>query len=205
MVFIWNTTQTHYKNQKPFNELFSTNTLNLFPTLMKLSFPAFCFVSLLLLVDDSNKARINLSLDSQIKDSRDICSASLFFSTNWVWKKNQIKCFHLPCDKHPLTEFCPMEFSKKTQIFPFPTDQESPPLQCGYFTLWGWPVHQGTEFLKLFRFKCPEPTTGQCSSASAVFSRAVARPHSPSRSTLPLRSAGWWNPRHLSGSCERPA
>lgn len=80
---------------------------------MKLSFPAFCFVSLLLFVDDSNKARINLSLDSQIKDSRDICSASLFFSTNWVWKKNQIKCFHLSCDKHPLVEFCPWNFLRK--------------------------------------------------------------------------------------------
>lgn len=78
--------------------------MNLFPTLMKLSFPAFCFVSLLLFVDDSNNARINLSLDSQIKDSRDIWSASLFFSTNWVWKKNQINCFHPHCDKHPLTD-----------------------------------------------------------------------------------------------------
>lgn len=76
------------KFKNPSN-IFNTNTLNLLPTLMKLSFPAFCLVSLLLFVDDSNNSRINLSLDSHIKDSRDICKASLFFSTNWVWKTKQ--------------------------------------------------------------------------------------------------------------------
>lgn len=172
---------------------------------MKLSFPAFCFVSLLLFVDDSNKARINLSLDSQIKDSRDICSASLFFSTNWVWKKKSNKMLPSVLWWTSPSRVLSLEFSKKTKLFPFPTDHESPPRQCGYFALWGWLAHQGTEFLKLFRFECPEPTTGQCGSASPAFSRAMAKPHSPSRSTLPLRSAGWWNPRHLSGSCGPPA
>lgn len=83
-IFYLKCTKNKFSNNK-----FNTNTLNLFPTLMKLSFPAFCLVSLLLFVDDSNNSRINLSLDSHIKDSRDICKASLFFSTNWVWKIKQ--------------------------------------------------------------------------------------------------------------------
>lgn len=83
------------------NYSFNPNTLNLFPTLMKLSFPAFCLVSLLLFVDDSNNSRINLSLDSHIKDSRDMCKASLFFSTNWVWKIKQTSVFHPSHDDMP--------------------------------------------------------------------------------------------------------
>lgn len=62
-------------------------TLNLLPTLMKLSFPAFCFTSLLLL-EFSNSSRTKRSLDSLTRHSRDMCRASLFFSTNLVWRRN---------------------------------------------------------------------------------------------------------------------
>lgn len=63
-------------------------TLNLLPTLMKLSFPAFCFTSLLLL-EFSKSSRTKRSLDSLTRHSRDMCRASLFFSTNLVWKKHE--------------------------------------------------------------------------------------------------------------------
>lgn len=63
-------------------------TLNLLPTLMKLSFPAFCFPSLLLLAF-SKSSRTKPSLDSLTRHSRDMCSASLFFSTNLVCKAKE--------------------------------------------------------------------------------------------------------------------
>lgn len=56
-------------------------TLNLLPTLIKLSLPAFCLESLAVL-EFSNKARTNLSFDSHTKLSKDMWRASLFFSTN---------------------------------------------------------------------------------------------------------------------------
>lgn len=58
-------------------------TLNLFPTLIKLSLPAFCFESLELELF-SKRSRTNLSFDSHTRLSKDMWRASLFFSTNWV-------------------------------------------------------------------------------------------------------------------------
>lgn len=65
-------------------------TLNLLPTLMKLSFPAFCLTSLLLL-EFSKSSRTKRSLDSLTRHSRDMCRASLFFSTNLVWERDIFK------------------------------------------------------------------------------------------------------------------
>lgn len=80
-------------------------TLNLFPTLMKPSFPALCLESLLV-AEVSNSSLTKLSLDSHTKLSKDMWRASLFFSTNrvcWhqqntvsIWlsrKKKKEKCY----------------------------------------------------------------------------------------------------------------
>lgn len=73
-------------------------TLNLLPTLMKLSLPAFCFESLLLL-EFWKSSRTNLSLDSPTKHSKDMCRASLFFSTKRVcrhtdWRRDELSLSH---------------------------------------------------------------------------------------------------------------
>lgn len=69
-----------------------TLTLNLLPTLMKLSLPALCLESLVVL-EFSNSSRTNLSFDSHTKLSKDMWRASLFFSTNRVCGRMD-KCIH---------------------------------------------------------------------------------------------------------------
>lgn len=65
-------------------------TLNLLPTLMKLSLPAFCLESLEVL-EFSNSSRTNLSFDSHTKLSKDMWRASLFFSTNRICQHKRIR------------------------------------------------------------------------------------------------------------------
>ena len=77
----WRDERTSVRPAKFLRAVFAT--LNLLPTLMKLSFPAFCFTSLLLL-ELPKRPRMKASLDSLTRDSSDMCRASLFFSTNLV-------------------------------------------------------------------------------------------------------------------------
>lgn len=69
-------------------------TLNLLPTLIKLSLPAFCLESLAVL-EFSNNARTNLSFDSHTKLSKDMWRASLFFSTNRACGHTEMHTFML--------------------------------------------------------------------------------------------------------------
>lgn len=94
-----------------------TLTLNLLPTLMKPSLPAFCLESLLV-IEFSNSSRTNPSLDSDTKLSSDMCRASLFFSTNRVCGQTR-RCIPLyrctKCKNH--MEDLPIPAANSTHLY----------------------------------------------------------------------------------------